>query len=561
MPENRKEIKTPVRIGFRDNTLSTVRKLVRRETVRKASEHPPIAMDAALYQPIEIAPSRLPHFPNREQVLVFGAAPVLHFNTWRDDLGTTPRCASNSPRPQELMFGLGFNFLSPVFNYPHPGQDRFTTPFGLPGTSRIEAMGGGSTVFRVASNDDRCCLSNAAKLVTLPAGRMTVWTQGFFLGPDGDRKYYILDVGGKFKLYYEFEAGVTSRLVFIPNSDYSFQVTLDLGFDDLVNWFAPGPRKLVLLWDYSAQLFEIYYNDMRGEGEPIEYIPDPDVDRFSLSLGNSLFDNYENPSAGLEHAYQHFDEWTFARLPDGMFSTSAVDGHVAQSLIPLHDGPHREWGDPCTTPYAMTPINLGSAERPFDRIYVRTLHEACRSARGETHCVNYDIVWAANTEGILARRAWRDETVNPPYLLQPDVPRTIYVTTLPEIPGVTTMTGTVTINGIDADGRTISDVITVNTNIFFIYETNYAFALITSVVVDQTDVTTLSQYAVGFGEKVGLPNYPFNAAGDVFKISVTGGGDLPAALFTINATYGTVDFVGGLVVPITYVFWYRPYMD
>ena len=169
-------------------------------------------------------------------------------------------------------------------------------------------------------------------------------------------------------------------------------------------------------------------------------------------------------------------------------------------------------------------------------------------------CVNY-IIGPVGAEDVLTYRQWQDETVST-FVNQPDVPRNITVSTIPEF--LATMTGTVTVNGIDADGAVIQEVFTINEAIVTKHTGNRAFALVTSIVADQTDATTLSQYAVGRGYKIGLPNYPFQATTDVFKVKKAHD-DYGSANWTVNATYGTVEDSTPSVAEEVYHYWYRPF--
>ena len=153
-------------------------------------------------------------------------------------------------------------------------------------------------------------------------------------------------------------------------------------------------------------------------------------------------------------------------------------------------------------------------------------------------------------------RPWQDETLNPGDLdRNVDVPRCLSVTTTHG--GGPNMTGTVTYNGIDADGATIQEVITINDGVApTTHITDRAFARVTSVVVDQTDVGILHIYSLGWVDEFGLPNYPFNAAGDVFKVSV---GGFDSTGYGVNTTYGVVDATGIIGIGTQITFWYRPF--
>lgn len=250
-------------------------------------------------------------------------------------------------------------------------------------------MAGGTTVFKVVSDDDYCAVSEAATLLSMPAGYATIWIQGLDLGDDGDRKYFLLDAYERFQLYYERDSGVgVSKLVFIPNTAVAFQLEIDIGTIGPHGWFGYLPNKISIQWDFSSQTFELFFNDQRAWGEPTALIPMPEIAFFPMSIGNSYLDG-DLPSAGAENAYQYISEMLFSRLSPGLDLVTSINGVVAQSLIPRHDG----WFTPgcccltppddgCFSPLAgfcepLTPINLGSQEEPFDEMWVRKAHIAC----------------------------------------------------------------------------------------------------------------------------------------------------------------------------------------
>ena len=171
-----------------------------------------------------------------------------------------------------------------------------------------------------------------------------------------------------------------------------------------------------------------------------------------------------------------------------------------------------------------------------------------------TSCVVYMDLLVSDVQGIVAIRQWQDETITADG--QPDVPRNMTVTAIMGI-GVS-IDGTVTVHGIDADGAVISEVFTISHVGIAIYTGNRAFAKVTSIVTDQTGTSVGSFYHVGFGEKLGLPNYPFNATSDVFKMKI-GTADQVIALWAINITYGTVASPIAVSDGNDYTFWYRPY--
>lgn len=171
-----------------------------------------------------------------------------------------------------------------------------------------------------------------------------------------------------------------------------------------------------------------------------------------------------------------------------------------------------------------------------------------------TDCVVYMDVKAADDDGILASRSYRNESVTV-FAFQIDVPRQVTVST---IPLMSTMTGTVTINGIDADGAALSVDITINDSSNTTHTTDEAFARVSSVVVTSAGGT--GNYKVGWNDTLGLPNYPWQASTDLFKLK-KGTADVPTTTFTINATYGTIKIDDYAVIALgdDYTFWYRPY--
>ena len=157
-----------------------------------------------------------------------------------------------------------------------------------------------------------------------------------------------------------------------------------------------------------------------------------------------------------------------------------------------------------------------------------------------TDCTTFEVGLSASAtwENLLTYRPWQDETVLPAgMIVQVDIPRNITIGVRPQV--FTTMTGTVTINGLDADGVVISEVFTINDAFNNNYTGDKAFSIVTSIVADQTDITNISTYSVGVGGKFGFENYPFNSTSDVFKVA-RNGADIVSTNYTVNATYGTV---------------------
>jgi hypothetical protein len=99
-------------------------------------------------------------------------------------------------------------------------------------------------------------------------------------------------------------------------------------------------------------------------------------------------------------------------------------------------------------------------------------------------------------------------------------------------------TGYVDISGIDADGKSIAERVTVNVpdQGSTTYYTALAFRKVSRI--DITVATGRGTLLVGTSDKVGLPNYPFNATTDVFAVTKNGA-DITVP--TVNITTGTVD--------------------
>ena len=169
-----------------------------------------------------------------------------------------------------------------------------------------------------------------------------------------------------------------------------------------------------------------------------------------------------------------------------------------------------------------------------------------------TDCVLYQDLVEANNEVLSnGTQTWQDETISL-FLIQPDVPRQITVTAV-NLEFVISQTGTVTINGTDADGATIQEVVTVNNPPGAVtYTTNHAWGKITSYVTDQTGSAN-AVYMVGINDVVGLPNYPFNANTDVFK---TKKNNRDITVPTVVAAYGTVD-LATIAAGDDWTFWHR----
>jgi len=172
---------------------------------------------------------------------------------------------------------------------------------------------------------------------------------------------------------------------------------------------------------------------------------------------------------------------------------------------------------------------------------------------GFTTIATYDRVLAHDDDKLVASRSFADETLYPDISLQPDVPRDI---TLTVVSNIDQTTGDVNISGLDADGRWIFEIITVDvTTATVVYNTSYAFSNVTKIVTNYI-AGTVPGYYIGIGNKLGLSNRPLSASGDVFKLTIN---SFAIAIPTVDAQKATVDF-GSVNPPIgttTYRFWYR----
>lgn len=172
-----------------------------------------------------------------------------------------------------------------------------------------------------------------------------------------------------------------------------------------------------------------------------------------------------------------------------------------------------------------------------------------------TYVVAYDLAQPEDAQQLVAIRLWQDETLNVGDLAnQIDYPRRLTVTATNN--DLTNMTGTVTINGLDADGATIQEIITINLapGPPDVQNTDRAFSLITTIVADQTDAHVADAYQVGTLDDWGVPNYPLNAAGDVFKAAVNG---IDATIVAVVTAFGTVNLGGIGVATVPVVIFYR----
>jgi len=160
-----------------------------------------------------------------------------------------------------------------------------------------------------------------------------------------------------------------------------------------------------------------------------------------------------------------------------------------------------------------------------------------------TEIITYVDLLAQDEDGYLALRLWQDETVSVFITPEGSAPRSCIVSTTP---GVGNMTGTATINGTDADGTVIQEVFTINDASPTVYETDRAFSTVTNIVIDRTDTSTNPRYTFGWGDRIGLPNYPFGAISDVLKVALNGIMQVFGVDYVVNATYGTITPSGAI---------------
>ena len=170
-----------------------------------------------------------------------------------------------------------------------------------------------------------------------------------------------------------------------------------------------------------------------------------------------------------------------------------------------------------------------------------------------TFCTTYRIQNLQSYNSVLVPRIYQNETVSS-FLLQPEAPRNVSVSTTPILPK---MTGTITVNGKDIDGASISEEFVIDDSVGTNHIGVKAFAFILSVVVVKTGGGVGSRYSVGLGKIFGFLGYPWNAATDVLKLAVNGV-DRNA---TVNPVYGTIDYtpVIAIVSGDIMTAWYRPH--
>lgn len=140
---------------------------------------------------------------------------------------------------------------------------------------------------------------------------------------------------------------------------------------------------------------------------------------------------------------------------------------------------------------------------------------------------------------------------------QPDQPRTIsWVITHAQITALT-----LTIVGTDGKGETVTETFTAGGAVWS-GETSNAYATITSITVSaRTGTGAGDTLDVGCGSKLGLSNN-LQVATSVIKVTKNKA-DYPAASFTVDATYDTVDVSTGaaIVADDDYVITYRRCLD
>lgn len=171
-----------------------------------------------------------------------------------------------------------------------------------------------------------------------------------------------------------------------------------------------------------------------------------------------------------------------------------------------------------------------------------------------TQVTTYRNLLAEAIDTILALRTWQDETVTI-FAAQPSYVRNVSVTVIPD--PLNTITGTVTVNGIDSDSTTIQEVFTFDTNVLETQKGSKQFGVFTSVVIDATGAGT-GNYSVGIGSKIGFENYPWQA-GDVIKVTKN---DVhyDSSKYTVDITNGTIEDTGASIMDgDDYTTWIKPY--
>lgn len=381
-------------------------------------------------------------------------------------------------------------------------------PANLP-TVRSDSGVEGGDCLRVDANDEGLHREDAAKVLPNDIGAFSVWVFGLGSATEDDYEYVLA----------------------VHQSDDAATPA--------------GEESLVIRWEYDDSATPVHYLRLY-----------PDLANYSGTYVEIELDEATWQQTSWHHiraAWSYQDqEWSlWWDNIEGTFVEPATpdivpwpewDNGTQLELFTDGEGHYPIYHDVQFAAFGLDPSAFGSGS--VDRGDI-------------SHCVLYQDVQDTSADRILALRAWQDETVVAVFLdAQPDVPRNISAECRAGFGGV--MTGTITINGINADGAVIAEVLTVDVAATgtTTYYTNQAFALISSVVADQTDANAGAFYLIGVSDKLGLPNYPFNAGADVFKVKKNINN---IAIPTVNATYGTVD-CAVITDDDDWTFWYRPYL-
>ena len=209
---------------------------------------------------------------------------------------------------------------------------------------------------------------------------------------------------------------------------------------------------------------------------------------------------------------------------------------------------------------AASTKNTGSATYKMILALTKKMVDDIEEAAKKTHVVVYQDVLALDADGV-GQFDWTATAIA--IYSQPDVPRQITFELIAMGTPGQDCTGTLTINGIDADGATISEVFSgLDSPVGGPSETgttDHAFAGITSIAKSNLGGNAIGILLIGFNDALGLPNYPFKATTDVFKIKR--GAISPGSLvgWTIGITYGTALPGAAITTNDDFTFWYRPF--